>query len=143
MTSSSSHASASANKAVVRRFNDDFIVKGDQGAFQQLMAPGFVNHSSPPGYPKGAESISGFIDGMLRPAVKGLSVDIHEQVAEGDKVVTRKTIRGTHSGDLMGAPATNKPISISVIDIFTVRNGQLVDHYALSSMAEELTKLQQ
>lgn len=144
MSSSTSTSSLqSNNKAVVRRFNDEVIVKGDLEAFKSLMAPGFINHSAPPGYPTGPESMIGFIDGMLRPALPDMSVDIHEQLAEGDKVVTRKTIRGTHRGELMGVPASNKPVNISVIDIVTVRNGQYADHIALSSLAEELAKLKQ
>jgi predicted ester cyclase len=44
-----------------------------------------------------------FFDMVLRPAFPDLQVDIHEQAAEGDWVTARKTIRGTHRGELSSA----------------------------------------
>ena len=46
--------------------------------------------------------------------------DVHEQLAEGDKVMTYKTFHGTHKGPFWGMPATGKPVTFHVIDIFTV-----------------------
>ena len=50
-------------------------------------------------------------------------------IAEGDKVVTRKTLHGTHEGDFMGIPSTGKRVAFDVIDIVRYGNGQLVEHW--------------
>jgi predicted ester cyclase len=80
---------------------------------------------------------------VLRPALAGLTVTIHDQVAEGDKVTTRKTISGTHVGTLLGIEATGKPISIDVIDIVTVKGGRYVEHWGINNLQVVLANLQQ
>ena len=79
-------------KQIVRRFNEDVIAGGDRAAFDELIAPNFVNRSAPPGGPAGSESLWNTFQKILRPALEGLTVTIHDQVEEGDKVTTRKTI---------------------------------------------------
>jgi predicted ester cyclase len=66
--------------------------------------------------------------GYLRTAFPDLHVRIDEQVAEGEKVVTRKTFLGTHGGEFMGVPATARPVAFEVIDILTVRDGRISEH---------------
>jgi predicted ester cyclase len=130
-----------ANKAVVARFNKEVIERGDEAAFRELMAPDFVNRSAPPGMPSGPEGMLYTFNKILRPALPDLTVEIHDQVAEGDKVTTRKTIRGTHRGELLGVPATNKPVAIDVIDIVRVRDGRYVEHWGVNTLASALAQL--
>ena len=78
-------------KAVVRRFNAEVIERGDRATFEALMRPDFVNRSAPPGAPNGPESLWATFQTGLRPALSDFRVTIHDQVGEGDKVVTRKT----------------------------------------------------
>ncbi len=68
---------------------------------------------------------------MFFSALPDLHAVIHEQIAEGDRVMTRKLLRGTHQGPLFGVPPTHKPISIEVIDILRVRKGKITDHWNL------------
>ena len=56
---------------------------------------------------------------------------IEDQIAEGDKVVTRKIVSGTHEGELMGIPPTGKRFEIPVIDIFCVVGGKCTDHWSV------------
>lgn len=130
-----------ANKAVVARFNKEVIERGDEAAFRELMAPDFVNRSAHPGMPNGPEGMIHTFNKILRPALPDLTVEIHDQVAEGDKVTTRKTIRGTHRGELFGIPATNKPVAIDVIDIVRVKDGRYVEHWGVNTLANVLAQL--
>ena len=52
-------------------------------------------------------------------------------VAEGEKVLARLRVRGTHKGDLMGMPPTGRKIDIAVLDLFQIRDGKLIEHWAL------------
>ncbi|RMC35095.1 ester cyclase [Paracoccus alkanivorans] len=88
--------SSDAIKAVARQFNEEVIEKANRGSFGALIDPDFVNRSAPRSAPNGPESMWNTFENVLRPALTGLSVTIHEQIAEGDKVTTRKTISGTH-----------------------------------------------
>lgn len=119
-------------KAVVGRFNQAVIAGGDRAAFDALMAPGFVNRSAPRGSPSAAESMWNTFQNVLRPALAGLTVTVYDQLAEGDKVTTRKTISGTHVGALLGVEATGKPVSTDVIDIVRVQDGRYAEHWGIT-----------
>lgn len=66
---------------------------------------------------------------MFFDALPDLQAIIHDQVADDDKVVTRKTLRGTHQGPLFGIPPTGKTVDIEVIDILRVSDGKITDHW--------------
>lgn len=129
------------NKEVVRRFNIEVIQNGDEAEFSALMAPGFVNHAAPPGAPNGPESMWNTFQNVLRPALSNLTVTIHDQIAEGDKVTTRKTISGLHTGALLGVPATGREVAIAVIDIVRVQNGQYAEHWGVNTLPAVLAAL--
>jgi predicted ester cyclase len=124
-----------ANKAVVMKFNKEFIERGDLAVFHETVDPGFINRTAHPGEADGPEATARFITDVLRPAFSDLEVIVEDLVAEGDKVVTRKTYRGTHGGELMGIPATGRSIEFSVIDIIRLRDGRYVEHWAVADMA--------
>ncbi len=133
----------SGAKEIVRRFNEEVIAGGDRAAFDKLIAPNFVNRSAPPGAPAGSESMWNTFQNILRPALGGLTVRIHDQMEEGDKVTTRKTISGTHVGPLLGVEATGKSVSIDVIDIVRVVDGRYVEHWGINTLPALLASLRQ
>ncbi|MBP1851088.1 ester cyclase [Rhizobium halophytocola] len=128
-------------KSIVRRFNKEVIEGGDRAAFEALMATDFINHAAPPGAPTGAEGMWNTFEAVLRPAIGGLTVEIHDQMLEGDKVTTRKTISGTHTGPLLGIPATGRPVRIEVIDIVRVTDGRYVEHWGINTLPSLLQAL--
>jgi predicted ester cyclase len=130
-----------ANKATVLRFNQQVIERGDDAAFAELMAPNFVNRTAAAGVPRGPEGMLYTFNHLLRPALPDLRVEIHEQVAEGDKVTTRKTIHGTHRGEFFGIPATNRRVAIDVIDIVRLENGRYIEHWGVNTLPAVLASL--
>jgi len=65
---------------------------------------------------------------------------VEDLLADGDKVVARVSIRGTHQGTLRGIAPTGKPISVMAINVLRIENGQIVEHWGL---ADRLSALQQ
>jgi len=130
------------NKAVVRRFNQEVIAEGNLESFSELMDERFVNRSAPEGMNNGPDGMIYFFNEILRPAMPDVRVTIHQQVVEGDLVTTRKTIGGTHTGTLLGIPATGRAISIDVIDIVRVKDGKYFEHWGITSLPEVLSQLQ-
>ncbi len=121
------------NKQAVRRFNQEVLGGGSREAFDALLDPGFVNRTAaPPGNDK--EGMWRTVSGILRPAFPDLRVAIHEQIGEGDLVTTRKTVSGTHLGDLMGIPPTGRSVAIDVIDIVRLQEGRYVEHWGLNNL---------
>ena len=129
------------NKEVVRRFNIEVIQNGSEVAFHALMSPDFINHAAPPGMPQGPESMWNTFEKVLRPALSNLKVVIHDQIAEADKVTTRKTISGIHSGTLLGVPATGRELTISVIDIVRIEGGRYAEHWGLNTLSNVIATL--
>ena len=119
---------AENNKDLVRRFVDEAQSRHNLAAVDEYMSPDFVDHSVPPGLPPTREGVK-MQFGMFFAALPDLTAIIHDQVADGEKVVTRKTLRGTHQGDLLGVPPSGKTVNIEVIDILRVRDGLITDHW--------------
>ena len=128
-------------KQVVRQFNIKVIQQGDRVAFDALMAPDFVNHTALPGTPVGPEGMWRTFEHVLRPGLSDLTVEIHEQLCDGDKVTTRKTIHGVHTGTLAGIAATGRKVAIDAIDIVRVHEGRYVEHWGLNNLQAILAGL--
>ena len=129
------------NKEAVSRFNKEFIENENNQAFEDLIAPDFVNQTAPPGVPQGPEGVLYFFNQFLRPAFPDLKVEIYDQVAEGDKVATRKAFHATHRGPFLGVPASNKKVVIEVIDIIRLRDGKFIEHWNILDLQNVLMQI--
>ncbi len=96
------------NKAVVNRFNYEFIAQGNLQTFKELVAEDVYIYAAPPGASTGPDSMIYFIMEVLRKGFPDIKIEIFDQVAEGDRVTTRKALNATHSGEFMGIPLSNK-----------------------------------
>ena len=114
--------------AVVRRFVEEYQSTGDEAVALALLAPGFVDRSPFGPFPPNRDGVLALFQ-MLRGGLSDLHAEIHDQLVDGDKVVTRKTFHGTHDGELLGIPATGRTVAWDVIDIVRVRDGLMVEHW--------------
>jgi predicted ester cyclase len=127
------------NKQIVRRFVDEYQTGASASAFEELLDPQVLDHSRPPGVAAGAEGVRQQFD-AFRAAFPDFRATILDQVAEGDKVVTRKVFHGTHEGDLMGIAPTGRQVEITVIDIVRIRDGKIAEHW---NVVDQLGLMQQ
>ena len=127
------------HKAVVRRFVEAVQNEGDLSVLDELAAPGYINQSAPAAVPADREGLKQ-LTAMFRRAFPDGRMTIEDMVAEGDRVATRKTFRGTHQGELMGIQPTGKAIAIGLIDIVRLVDGKVVESW---SAADDLGLLQQ
>jgi predicted SnoaL-like aldol condensation-catalyzing enzyme len=116
------------NKALVDRFNREFLEGQQLQAFHELVSPKFLNHAAPPPR-QGFDDTLQFFQQVLWPALSGLKVEILDQFGEGDRVATRKILHAVQQAEFMGMPATHAPVSLGVLDIFRIADGQLVEHW--------------
>ena len=127
------------NKALVRRFVEEVQNQHNIEALDKFFSQDFVDYggmTNPPNF----EGAKVFL-AMTLAAFPDWHFTIHQQLAEGDKVMTHKTFQGTHQGPFMGIPATGKQVAFDVIDIFTVANGKLTDHWAVADMLSLMQQL--
>jgi steroid delta-isomerase-like uncharacterized protein len=128
------------NKAVVRRELEEIFTQGNLDAAEDVYAPNIYSHQ-----PAGSEDISGLeaikeFTAGLRQAFPDLEITIEDQIAEGDKVVTRSTSRGTHQGELWGIPATGKEVEVTSISMDRIEGGKIAEHW---TQADQLGMMQQ
>jgi len=126
------------NKSLVRRIFEEGINQNKQGVFDELIALSYVNHDIPAPTP----GLQGFkmVIGMFLAAFPDMRVTIEEELAEGNKVITRGYFTGTHQGDFQGIPPTGKQIKVKYIDIWLVENGKLMENWV---RLDELGLMQQ
>src|SRR5262245_8987643 len=99
------------NKSIVTRFNKEFIEQGDLRVFEEIVALDFVNRSAATlNIPAGREGIKDYIVDVLHKALTDIKVEIFDQIAEGDTVVTRKSISGVQVAEFLNRPASNERI---------------------------------
>ncbi len=135
-------STAENNKAIVARFNKAFIEGGDQLAFNEIIAPDFVNRTAPPGVPSGPEGVQYFFNHFLKPAFPDLTVTIQRQVAEGDLVTTHKLFHATHQGEFMGIPPSGKSVVMEVMDIIRLADGKFIEHWNVVDWQNIIQQLQ-
>ena len=121
--------STEENKTIARRLYEEVWNTGDLDKAGEFIAPDFVDHAAPPGFPTGLEGAKQMF-GMYRSAFPDLRVSAEDLIGEGDRVVARWTSRGTHQGALMGIPPTGKEVVATGIDIFRISGGKIVEHWA-------------
>ncbi len=117
-----------ANKALIRRFFEEVWNDKNLEAIDELVAADSVDHALPPGLPQGREGAKAFT-GMYLSAFPDTKMTIEDIITEGDKVVTRWRATGTHTGELMGIPATGKQVTVTGLDINRYSNGKIVEHW--------------
>jgi steroid delta-isomerase-like uncharacterized protein len=130
--------STEENKVSARR-TYAMLNSGDLTAAGEVIAADMLEHAPLPGAPPG---LAGFVRAVdaLRAAFPDLQVTIEDMVAEGDRVATRYTLRGTHGGDFLGIPATGKSVTVSGFDLVRFAHGKVVEHW---STQDDLGLLQQ
>ena len=124
------------NKALVRRYIEavDANVTGDWDALDEFLAPDFVSHGGlPPGVAHGPDGVKQAAE-LFRQATPGKH-EIVDQIAEGDRVVSRIRGFGKHVGDHLGVPASGADLSVEGVVIHRIKDGKIVEHWALVDMA--------
>ena len=119
--------SAEANKALIRRLFVEGFNSGNLAVVDEIFHPEFVDRSTPE-QPVGIEGVKDYIR-MVRTGFPDISITIEDLIAEEDKVVVRTTWRGTHLGAYDGIAPTGKRVTRSMIQIFHVRDGKLLEEW--------------
>jgi steroid delta-isomerase-like uncharacterized protein len=113
------------NKALQYHQTDEIWNKHNLDAIDRFYAADFVSHNSPPGM-RDREGIKALIS-MYLSAFPDLKVKNVQQLADGDNVISRWKATGTHTGELMGIPATGKKIETHGISIVRIEDGKVAE----------------
>jgi predicted ester cyclase len=130
------------NKDLIRRYLQaiDDNQSSDWSILDEYIAPDFVAHNAPfPGVSLDRNGMKQAAE-IFRVATPGRH-EITLQVAEEDLVVSHIVGRGVHEGELLGIPATNKDVETEGIAIHRLRDGQIVEFWAVSDVARVLQQV--
>ena len=113
------------NKALVRRFYEDVFNQRNLALVDQLFSATHVFHN-PPTTLHGREEFKQLLSVYIT-AFPDARFTVEDEIAEGEKVTSRYTFRGTHQGELMGIPPTGKQVSVTGMIINRIAGGQSVE----------------
>ena len=122
--------SAESNKALSRRLMEEAFNAGNLDVVDELVATGFVNHDpATPESAVGPDAAKANISGY-RAAFPDLRIKVEDQIADGDRVVTRWSAKGTHQGELLGIPPTGKQSTVTGITIDLFVDGRIAESWS-------------
>ncbi len=127
------------NKALVRRFYEEFCNKGDLKVADEIVLTDYAEHENVLGATSGRDGLKQFVTTTLA-AFPDFHFTIEDAIAEGNKVAVRLTARGTHRGPLGDIPPTGNQVANTAIVIFRITDGKIVERWGV---ADQLLLLQQ
>ena len=120
--------SAEENKAIARR-GYEAINQNNLDALDEVVAPDITDHDPAPGQAPGLEGVKQWFSSM-HTAFPDFRMNVEDMIAEGDKVVARVRMSGTHQGEFMGIDATGNRVTITGIDILRVNaDGKIMERW--------------
>ena len=131
--------SANEHRAVVQAFFDAANAK-DIAGISDLLAEDARIHTPIPVTASGRAGFLELLD-ILISAVPDHQVEVHDLVAEGDRVAARHTHRGTHRGELMGIPPTGVSVEVPGIEMFRVENGRIAEFWHMDDLLALLQQI--
>lgn len=119
------------NKTICLTFCDELHNKDNIDVIDTYVSEDIVSHDPMPGQKPGVEGVKDTMR-LFRQAFPDKHIKITDSMAENDKVMIKLTCFGTHKGEFMGMPATNNPIEYDEVLIFRLRDGKIVEHWAVA-----------
>ncbi len=122
--------STEENKAVARRAVEEiFSAQGNLDVADEIIAPNYIGHDPvSPEDVRGPEGVKEFAS-MYRNAFPDVQLSVEDQVAEGDKVVTRWIASGTHQGELMGVAPSGNRVTVAGVSVERVVDGKIEESW--------------
>jgi steroid delta-isomerase-like uncharacterized protein len=138
-----STSQATSNKATLARFNDamntgDLEVTSE--AIDEFVETDALIHTPLPIEATGAQRLKE-VFGRLHRAYPDLHVTVEDVIAEGDKVVSRNSVTGTHQGEYMGIPPTGKSVTYNEIFIVRFVNGRIAETWGVVDVLSQMRQL--
>ena len=118
------------NKQLIRDLIAD-VDRGDPGAIDRFYAPDYKDNNPSPG-----RSLAEGIEGIrlafqaFQEAFPDTRHEIHDLIAEGDRVVARISAWATHTGTILGIPATGKEVTLEAIAIYRIEDDKIAERWA-------------
>ena len=121
------------NKELVRRFYKEVYGDWNMALVDEVVSPQFTSHDWPKGGPTGPPAFRDYYS-AIRSAVPDAHYEVDDLIAEGDRVVVRWRLLGTHQGDFRGLAPTGRAIALRGIAIYRVEGGKLMERWVVTDL---------
>jgi predicted ester cyclase len=128
------------NKILVRRYYEEVVGTGAVDAVRRFVSPDYVEVHDNKRYPIGVDGAQAHIRGV-RQTYPDLRLRVEQQIAEGEWVVTRLTMRGTHRGEWQGIKPTGKAVEVTAVNVDRVVDGKIVEHGGAANLLGPLMEI--
>jgi predicted ester cyclase len=127
------------NKAVVRKFDEEFKVKGNHNIIDETHAADCAFHMPDPNATN-REALK-MLGGAIVKAFPDVKPVTEELLAIDDKVIERTTVTATHKGEFNGVPATGRPVRWTELHIYRLKDGRVVEQWSEINMLGILAQI--
>ena len=129
------------NKEHARRFYEEIMNRGNADLVDEILSDDFIEHEEIPGVPPNREGVKQWVN-SFRTAFPDLKMEIEDMIAEGDTVVARGRMMGTHEGEFFGNKGTGRKLDLPFVDIVRFRDGKCTEHWGYSDTLKMVEQLQ-
>lgn len=129
-----------SNKQLVRRYYEQVVTNGIVDAVAEYVSEDYTEVHDNQRHAIGVAGAQEHIRGVRR-TYPDLRLTVEQQISEGEWVVTRLTMRGTHLGEWMGMRPTGRSIAVTAVNIDRVVAGRIVEHGGAANLLGPLLEI--
>lgn len=122
------------NKGIIQRLYREVLVNWNMSLVDEWVAPQFMSHDWPEGSPSGPEAFRNYYSNIIRSVLPDARYEVDDLIAEGDKVVVRWRLLGTHKGYFLDIAPTGRVITLKGIAIYHLENSKLVERWVVTDL---------
>ena len=132
-----------ANKKIIQRLYKEILEDWNMPLADDLVADQFTSHDWPEGSPSGPEAFRNYYSSIIRSVLPDARYEVDDMIAEGDKVVVRWRLLGTHKGNFLDISPTGRWVTLKGIAIYRLEDSKVTERWVVTDLHGLLQKLKE
>jgi predicted ester cyclase len=123
-----------ANKKIIQRLYKEILEDWNMPLADELVADQFTSHDWPKGSPSGPEAFRNYYSNVIRSVLPDARYEVDDMIAEGDKVVVRWRLLGTHKGNFLDISPTGRWVTLKGIAIYRLEDSKVTERWVVTDL---------
>ena len=132
-----------ANKKIIQRLYKEILEDWNMPLADELVADQFTSHDWPKGSPSGPEAFRNYYSNVIRSVLPDARYEVDDMIAEGDKVVVRWRLLGTHKGNFLDISPTGRWVTLKGIAIYRLEDSKVTERWVVTDLHGLLQELKE
>ena len=132
-----------ANKKIIQRLYKEILEDWNMPLADDLVADQFTSHDWPKGSPSGPEAFRNYYSNVIRSVLPDARYEVDDMIAEGDKVVVRWRLLGTHKGNFLDISPTGRWVTLKGIAIYRLEDSKVKERWVVTDLHGLLQELKE